>query len=194
MNISWYVGAISNLFNVQDRESNYDCEVLDTEGVLTKGTLTVKLVHRIEKRNHEDEQYDIKDIKEQKVLSFASKTYIPVHTTLLCCAQYFFVLMSDAHISTMSKSELDAETFTFFILVQKGNSLVILNSKQGLLNHRRIIDPNRAYITAPHVPNAPSHIPTSDHFSYVVILPSVINFVVSHFDLTVLQLRMSLAS
>ena len=45
MIISWYVGAIDNLFDLQDRESDDDREVLDTGGVPAKGTPTVKSVH-----------------------------------------------------------------------------------------------------------------------------------------------------
>ena len=44
LNISWYVGATDNLFDLQGRESDGDREVLDTEGVSAKGTPTVKLV------------------------------------------------------------------------------------------------------------------------------------------------------
>ena len=46
LNISWYVGAIDNLFDLQDRELDDDREVLDTRGVPAKGTLMVKSVHR----------------------------------------------------------------------------------------------------------------------------------------------------
>ena len=46
MNISWYVGATGNLFDLQDRELDHNFEVCDTEGVLAKGTSTVKSVHR----------------------------------------------------------------------------------------------------------------------------------------------------
>ena len=44
MNISWYVGATGNLFDLRDRESDGDREVLDTGGVPAKGTLRVKSV------------------------------------------------------------------------------------------------------------------------------------------------------
>ena len=47
MIILWYVGAIDNLFDLQDRESDDDHEVLDTRGVLAKGTPTVKSVHKV---------------------------------------------------------------------------------------------------------------------------------------------------
>ena len=36
MNLSWYVGATSNLFDLQDRESDDDREVLDTGGCRLK--------------------------------------------------------------------------------------------------------------------------------------------------------------
>ena len=85
--------------------------------------------------------------------------------TLLCCAQYFLVLISDAHISTTSKSELDAEAFPRFTLTQKGKSPEISNSNLGLLNQRRIAAPNSAYTTAPTVPIEPSHSPANVNFS-----------------------------
>ena len=47
MNISWYVKATSNLFNLQDRELDANHKVLDNEGVSAKGTLMVKSVHRV---------------------------------------------------------------------------------------------------------------------------------------------------
>ena len=43
--ILWYVGATDNLFDLRDRESDGDREVLDTGGVLAKGTPTVKSAH-----------------------------------------------------------------------------------------------------------------------------------------------------
>ncbi|GGM27394.1 hypothetical protein GCM10010129_84460 [Streptomyces fumigatiscleroticus] len=46
MIISWYVGTSGNLFDLQDRESDGDREVLDTGGVPAKGTPTVKSVHK----------------------------------------------------------------------------------------------------------------------------------------------------
>ena len=45
--ISWYVGATDNLFDLRDRESDDEREVLDTGGVPAKGTLTVKSVRSI---------------------------------------------------------------------------------------------------------------------------------------------------
>ena len=47
MIISWYVGAIGNLFDLQDRESDDEREVLNTKGVLAKGTPTVKSVNMV---------------------------------------------------------------------------------------------------------------------------------------------------
>ena len=45
MNFSWYVEATDNLFDLRDRESDDEREVLDTGGVPAKGTPTVKSVH-----------------------------------------------------------------------------------------------------------------------------------------------------
>ncbi|GGM26515.1 hypothetical protein GCM10010129_83740 [Streptomyces fumigatiscleroticus] len=47
MIILWYAGATDNLFDLRDRESDDDREVLDTGGVPAKGTPTVKSVHRV---------------------------------------------------------------------------------------------------------------------------------------------------
>ena len=46
MIILWYVGATDNLFDLRDKESDDDREVLDTGGVLAKGTPTVKSVYQ----------------------------------------------------------------------------------------------------------------------------------------------------
>ena len=47
MIIMWYIGAPDNLFDLRDRESDDDREVLDTRGVPAKGTPTVKSVHMV---------------------------------------------------------------------------------------------------------------------------------------------------
>ncbi len=47
MIILWYVGATDNLFDLRDRESEDDREVLDTRGVPAKGTPMAKSVHRV---------------------------------------------------------------------------------------------------------------------------------------------------
>ena len=67
MNFSWYFGATGNLFDLQDRESEGDHEVLDTGGggVPAKGTLTVKSVHR-SLEGPVWVRSDIKAIEEQK--------------------------------------------------------------------------------------------------------------------------------
>ena len=43
----WYAGATDNLFDLRDKESDDDREVLDTGGVPAKGTPTVKSVHMV---------------------------------------------------------------------------------------------------------------------------------------------------
>ena len=43
----WYVGATDNLFDLRDRESDDEREVLDTGGVPAKGAPTVKSVNMV---------------------------------------------------------------------------------------------------------------------------------------------------
>ena len=43
----WYVGATDNLFDLRDRESDDEREVLDTGGVPAEGAPTVKSVYGV---------------------------------------------------------------------------------------------------------------------------------------------------
>ena len=58
-------GATDNLFDLRDRESDDDREVLDTGGVPAKGTPTVKSVYRV-LEDPRGMQNRVQEIMEQK--------------------------------------------------------------------------------------------------------------------------------